>query len=279
MAQPAGVVTPEAVVLDFRTATVASRLLAAAIDLAAQVGAIVALNAMVVAFVSDGGIGWVGVVVLVFLYFVILFGYPVTFETLWRGRTLGKAAMGLRVVTVEGGPVRFRHAAIRSALMLVDYYLPPFGVTAVLSVLISRRDQRLGDLAAGTFVIRDRIASLPPTAVTFPPPPGYEAYTSSLDAAALTEEQYRVVRAFLLRRHAMVAEARARLAATVANGVSRTLRHAPPPMVGAELFLACVAAAYQRRSGSPDPVLGSPEPRFSRPGGHGTDEGDFAPPA
>lgn len=272
MAQPAGVVTPEAVVLDFRTATVASRLLAVSIDLAAQLGAIAALNAALLTFIGDDGLGWVGIVILLFVYFLVLFGYPVAMETLWRGRTLGKAALGLRVVTVEGGPVRFRHAAVRSALMLVDYFLPPLGVTGVLSILISRRDQRLGDLAAGTLVIRDRLAALPPTAVTFPPPPGYEAYATSLDASGLSEEQYRVVRSFLLRRHAMTAEARGRLAGRIANGVSRALRHQPPPMVGAELFLACVAAAYQSRSAGVADAAPPPSP-FQPP-----NPGDFAAP-
>ena len=277
MAQPAGVVTPEAVVLDFRTATVASRLLAVSIDLAAQLGTIALLNAGLVTIVGDDGLGWVGIVILLFVYFLALFGYPVAMETLWRGRTLGKAAMGLRVVTVEGGPVRFRHAAIRSALMLVDYFLPPIGVTGVLSILISKRDQRLGDLAAGTLVIRERMAALPPTAVTFPPPPGFEAYASSLDASGLSEEQYRVLRSFLLRRHAMTSEARGRLAGRIANGVSRTLRHSPPPMVGAELFLACVAAAYQRRSAADGsrPVA-TPAPPPPRPD---PSPGDFAAPA
>ena len=275
MAHPAGVVTPEAVVLDFRTATVASRLLAGMVDLSAQIGILVALNAVVVAFVGDAGVGWVAVVFLVVLTFLVLFGYPVAMETLWRGRTLGKAALGLRVVTVEGAPVRFRHAAIRGALTLVDHYLPPLGVTAVLAILFTRRDQRLGDLAAGTLVIRERIAALPPTAVTFPAPAGYEAYTGSLDTSALTEDQYRVLRAFLLRRHAMAADARARLAARIANGVSAALRHTPPPMVGAELFLSCVAAGYQRRSS----VLGSPEAQISGSGDPRTGGGDFAPPA
>ena len=271
MARQAGVVTPEAVVLDFRTATVPSRVLAVSIDLAVQVGTIAAVNAALVALVSDGGIGWIGVVGLLFVYFLVLFGYPVAMETLWRGRTLGKAAMGLRVVTVEGGPVRFRHASVRAALILVDYFLPPIGVSGVLSILLTRRDQRLGDLAAGTLVIRDRLAALPPTAVTFPAPPGFEAYTASLDTAGLGEEQYRLVRSFLLRRHAMTAEARARLAGTIGNGVSRVLRHDPPPMVGAELFLGCVAAAYQRRSATAPPPHAPPTPPPESPG-------DFAAP-
>jgi uncharacterized RDD family membrane protein YckC len=272
------VVTPEAVVLDFRTASVGSRLLAVTVDLAVQLGTIVALNAALVSFVPDGGLGWVGVAALLLVYFLVLFGYPVAMETLWRGRTLGKAALGLRVVTVEGGPVRFRHAAVRGALVLVDYYLPPFGVTGVLSILLSRRDQRLGDLAAGTLVVRDRLAALPATAVTFPPPAGYEAYTASLDAGGLRDAQYRVVRSFLLRRHAMTAEARARLAASIGNGVAAALRHTPPPMIGPELFLACVAAAYQARApGGPAPAAPAP-PAGAEPAGAEPAEPTWRPP-
>ena len=114
--QPSPVVTPEAVLLEFETPAVASRLLALLIDWAIQ-GALVAtlligIGAIASASASfDSGLSLAFVFVMIF---VIVFGYPTAMETLWRGRTVGKAALGLRVVTVEGAPVRFRHAAIRA---------------------------------------------------------------------------------------------------------------------------------------------------------------------
>jgi uncharacterized RDD family membrane protein YckC len=100
---------------------------------------------------------WLGIALVLLLVFALQFGYPVGFETLWRGRTPGKAAMGLRVVTVEGAPVRFRHAATRAAIGLLEL-TGTAGAIAVIASLSSARGQRLGDLAAGTLVIRERRA-------------------------------------------------------------------------------------------------------------------------
>ncbi len=79
--------------------------------------------------------------------------------------------MGLRVVTREGAPVQFRHAAIRAALGLIDFYLA-FGGVAVISALVTREHQRLGDLVAGTLVLRERTGARAPTAVRFAVPAG-----------------------------------------------------------------------------------------------------------
>jgi uncharacterized RDD family membrane protein YckC len=285
---PRGIVTPEAVVLDFETAGIGSRTLALAIDLAAQAAALLALNLALVVFALSGGddLGWVGVAVLLVLYFLVLFGYPVAMETLWRGRTLGKAALGLRVVTVEGAPVRFRHAAIRSALGLVDFYLAG-GFFAIVSILLTKRNQRLGDLVAGTLVLRERRAGGVATAVAFPPPPGFEAYVASLRPSALPADHYGLVRSFLLRRNELSPDARARLSVRLGNAVALALRHRPPPMVGPELFLACVAAAYQGRehpaatAASPDAFWGHERSESLpwRPQNEGDQAPDgFAPP-
>src|SRR3954447_14256365 len=145
-------VTPEAVVLEFETAGIGSRSLAFCIDLAIQAalltGAVVALAA-----VGDSVSGTASMVVALLLFTGVLLGYPIVFETLWRGRTPGKAVFGLRVVTREGAPVRLRHASVRGFLGLVDFWLTT-GAAAVLCVLFTRDNQRLGDLAAGTLVLR-----------------------------------------------------------------------------------------------------------------------------
>ena len=109
------------------------------------------------------------------LTFLILVGYPIAMETLWNGRTLGKAAMGLRVVTQEGGPIRFRHAAIRGIFGLIEIWIF-LGSIAVVAIIFSKRNQRVGDMVAGTIVLRERSVASPGVAVSFPPPPGYEAY-------------------------------------------------------------------------------------------------------
>jgi uncharacterized RDD family membrane protein YckC len=243
---PRGIVTPEAVVLEFETAGAGSRTVAILLDLLVQIAALL-LMALALGLAGEGGVGSTVLVIaaLVFI-FLILLGYPVAFETLWNGRTLGKAALGLRVVTQEGGPVRFRHAAIRGIFGLVELWMFT-GSIAVVTVVLSRRNQRLGDLVAGTIVLRDRVVAGHAVAVSFPPPPGYEAYVASLDVSGLDAEQYAVIRSFLMRVFELSAEARPVLAGRIAEPTAAVMRHTPPPYVGPELFLVCVAAAYQLR--------------------------------
>ena len=150
-----GLVSPEAVPLDLPEATVGSRGAALLIDWTLQglilvVVGLAAQSAMQAAVLPD----WVATTAGLVLTFLVWFGYPIAFETAWDGggRTPGKAALGLRVVTVEGAPVRFRHAAVRTALGLVDF-VATFGLGAVVSSLVSRRHQRLGDMVAGTLVV------------------------------------------------------------------------------------------------------------------------------
>jgi len=244
-----GIVTPEAVVLRFETAGVPSRALAKALDFG--VGGAFVLALFVVAGMLGGAMDSATATVLALVGTTIaLFAYPAASEARY-GRTLGKAAAGLRVVTVEGGPVRGRHATIRSALQAVDLLLPPLGVVAVLSALASPLDQRLGDRVAGTLVLRGRSGADDARAVAFPPLPGYEAYVASLDVTAVTPEQYEVLRSFLTRVTALEADARYHLATTLAGPLSRAMGHPLPAGLHPELFCACVAAAYQQRHGGP----------------------------
>jgi uncharacterized RDD family membrane protein YckC len=246
-----GVVTPEAVRLEFQAAGIGTRSLALLID------AVIMFVAILVVLVATGlvvGAGaqaglpeWVGVTIVLLGVFGILWGYPAGLEAVW-GRTVGKAALGLRVVTREGAPIGFRHAAIRAALGLVDFYLT-LGGAAVLSALISRRQQRLGDLVAGTLVLRERSAAGRPRAVRFAVPPGWESYAATLDPAVLSPLDYQTVRAFMLRAQELTPEVRAAVGREIADPLAARLGHAPPPQVTPELFLLCLAARYQQRGG------------------------------
>ena len=245
---PGGIVTPEAVVLEFETAGLASRLMGAFID------GVVQFLALLAVLLAAFGLGEVGVefggLATAFLYvllFLLLFGYPTAFETLWRGRTPGKAMLGLRVVTIEGGPIRFRHAAIRAILGLFDKYIGS-GLVGVVAVLATRRNQRVGDLVAGTIVLRERSGARAPSAVRFSPPPGLEAYVASLDVSRLGHEDYGTVRSFLLRAAALAPAARAHVASQLAGPIAARLSTSPPPGLPAEVFLVCVAAAHQSRN-------------------------------
>ncbi|MGH8904487.1 MAG: RDD family protein [Egibacteraceae bacterium] len=276
MAPAAGmIVTPEAVPLEFDAAHLGSRFVAMLTD------SLVQWALFFVLFIAGGLLGeagalrgipdWLGITLVTLLFFGVVWGYPVGMETFWRGRTLGKAAMGLRVVTVEGAPIGFRHAAIRAAVGLVDFHLT-FGFAAVLSVLLTKRQQRLGDLAAGTLVVRERTGAGEPTAITFTVPHGAEAYAATLDVSGLSARDYATIRQFLLRAADLDPSSRAALAGGLATPVARRLHHDVPADISAELFLRCVAARYQQRA-APVPVIG----QASAPPAPGS--GGFAPPS
>jgi uncharacterized RDD family membrane protein YckC len=250
VAQREGIVTPEAVLLQLETAGIPSRALAKAIDVVIAgfaVGVFLTVGVLLASSEMSDTLAAVLVLVATTLAFIV---YPAVAEARW-GTTAGKAACGLRVVTVEGGPVRGRHALIRAALQLVDLVLVPIGVVAVLSSLFSPLDQRLGDRVAGTLVLRSRAAAAHATALVFPPLPGYEAYVASLDVSGVTAEQYEVLRSFLTRVAELQPEARFHLADLLAKPLAAAMAHAMPPHLHPELFCACVASAYQQRHGAP----------------------------
>jgi uncharacterized RDD family membrane protein YckC len=235
-------VTPEAVALEFSTANVGSRILAFLIDVII-VGLVIFVGVMALTLGNAALPEWLVVSILIPGWYL---GYFVVSETLWKGRTVGKAALGLRVVTKEGGPVRFRHAALRALLGVVDFAIGS-GFFAVVFILFTRDNQRLGDIVAGTLVLRERSGLPAPAPVSFEVPPGLEPYVATLDVSGLRVEEYQVVRTFLLRAPSLPPDPRATLALQLASPLVERLRPPPPQGVPPELFLRCVAAAYQRR--------------------------------
>lgn len=241
-----GVVTPEAVILQFDTAGVGSRIAAQAIDFAIKILLLVVFYLIYLTLDSVGGVAYLGVTLAIFGTFIVTFGYPVAFETLWNGRTPGKAAFGLRVVTTDGAPIRFRHAAIRGALGVLE--IPTnSGAIAFLSCLLTTRNQRLGDLVAGTLVLRERSAARPPQATSFIPPPGAEEFTLNLDVSSLTADDYIAIRSFLVRANSLQAKARLELSNQLGLQFAGRTKASVPVGMPAEIFLTCLAAAYQRR--------------------------------
>ena len=223
-----------------------SRILAYLIDMVVVVAGILAglFAVALLGQASDVVVpDWVALTIVLVLLPAWWLGYFIAFETLWRGRTLGKAALGLRVVTKEGAPVRFRHAAIRGLLGLVDF-LVLGGFLAVVFILFTRDNQRLGDLVAGTLVLRERSALAAPAPVSFTPPPGLEHYTATLDPSGVGNEEYQAVRTFLLRAPSLSPGPRSALALQLANPLAapaapaatgRGLPRALPPVRGRRL--------------------------------------------
>ena len=242
-----GIITPEAVVLELESAGIASRLFSGVIDALVQVTGFFLIIVVVLLVLTDASEQTKNVVAAIVL-FLVIFSYPLVSEMVSRGRTIGKAALGLRVVTVEGAPIRFRHAALRAMGGLVDKWVPPGGLVGLLFVLGTPSRQRIGDLLAGTIVISDPNRAALPTGIWFPVPYRFESYAATINPTAFTVDQYTIVRAFLMRVRELTPAARYSVALELATRVERTLHHVRPPEVPPETFLLCVIARYQRRA-------------------------------
>lgn len=237
------IVTGEAVVLELRPASFAARGLGTAIDMAVQ-----AMLAVVFLFVLGsvpGLLDSAAAAVLVLLGLVFLFVIvPVGVETLSRGRSVGKLVMGLRIVRDDGGSIRFRHALIRGMVGFFELYLM-FGSVAFIASLFNDRSKRLGDMVAGTYSIRERIAAAPPLLVQVPE--GLQAWAMVADIGRLPDPLGRRITAFLGQAPRMAPGSRAQLAVGLASEAAAYT--APPPPWGTvpEAFLAALVAERRDR--------------------------------
>lgn len=237
--------TPEAVLLELPTAGVATRAFARLVDLLLQL--------IFAAVVGSLGAVLIGPAVSPTLFFIAL-GFttllvlPVAMELIWRGSSLGKAMFGLRVVGADGAPEAPRQAVVRGLVALVDLYLS-LGAVAIGASMFSSRTQRAGDMAAGTVVIRARPTGSVRTPIAFHPPAGYEAYVASLDVGLLRDEDFSLIREFLLRTRDLAPQRRAELAMHLATSIQEQIRHHLSGPIDPELWLICVASAYQLRQG------------------------------
>ena len=242
--------TPEGVTLEVTLAGVGSRFAAGVID---QVLRTLLLLALVVlmAFLDDdsGTSGGVFIALLLVGVFLVQFAYDVLFETLGSGRTPGKRWTGLRVVRAGGAPVGFVASAIRNILRIVDA-LPGFYLVGILSVMFTSRNQRLGDLAAGTIVMHERARSraLPqPSAASTTTGPGpADPDTGLWDVSAISTEEMATVRQFLDRRPTLTPAARDRIAHEMATRLGPKVV-GPPRQWQPEAFLEYLVTAKAAR--------------------------------
>ena len=236
-------VTGEAVALQLPPATIAIRLASGLIDLTLE--GIVLAAAIIVALVtsaaSDSALVATSTVAATVTALIVL---PTLLETLTRGKSLGKWVFGLRTVRDDAGPIGFRHAFIRSLVALVEIWIMT-GVPALLSGLVSSRGKRLGDYAAGTYVVRDRFRLTLPVPAVMPPHLQYWANTA--DIRALPDGLALAVRQFLARAGSLTPASRSALGERLARQV---MEHAaPPPPAGThpEYLLAAVLAERRAR--------------------------------
>lgn len=239
------VVTGEAVALELRLARLPSRALALAVDLAAiaAIGTLVLLLVLVAAANTDDGLGAALMLVAVV---GVLVGYPTLWETLTRGRSPGKMLLGLRVVRDDGGPVRFRHAFVRALVgLVVDFNPIAFGVVGVIVSLCSAKGKRVGDLLAGTVVVRERVPAAQSTAL--PMPPQLAGWASGLQVGMLPDPLALEIRQLLGRLGQLDPAVAGQLAARLSDEVSRVLGSGPPPGVDPYTHLHAVLAERRNR--------------------------------
>jgi uncharacterized RDD family membrane protein YckC len=234
--------TPEGVAVTVPLAGVGSRFIAAAIDFTIQLTLVVAAAILFLAFGVGGGAGGGLFAISVFLVFFV---YDVAFEVLSGGRTPGKRWTGLRVVRTGGEPVGFVTSSIRNLLRPVDF-LPSFYLLGIASILLTKRNQRLGDLAAGTVVARAPRRRAP-TAYAEAAPQPLPAVLAAWDVSAVTAADMATVRAFLERRDSLEWGARKELARAMAERL-RPRVAGTPDVPDDETFLERLARVKGARS-------------------------------
>ncbi len=236
------VVTGDAVVLDVQIAQLPVRALSALIDIAVIFVGYVAGVMLWASTLSEFDSALSGAVLIIFTVLSIV-GYPLIFESATRGRTLGKMALGLRVVSDDGGPERFRQALFRALASVIEIWTF-FGGPAVICSLLSSKGKRIGDVFAGTVVISERGPKLPPPPVM---PPSLAWWASSLQLSGLGPEQAELARQFLSRAPQLDPQIRDQMAHRIASDVVARVSPPPPPGVPPQYVLAAVLAERHRR--------------------------------
>ena len=214
--------TPESIEFSYDLAGVGSRFLAVMLDLGIQVGfvllmiwgfALIAGKAPRVTHVAtDRLAASVGIAIVIAIVFLVFFGYFIIFEAMWNGRTPGKKALGIRVVRDGGYPLDWGASLVRNLVRIVEATVGFYAISALVAVF-SPQNKRVGDLAAGTIVIRDSRIEAPGALLAEMREPVYAS------TAYVTGDERAIIRRFLDRRGELTYERRRQLAAQFAERV------------------------------------------------------------
>lgn len=241
-------ITGDAVLLDLRTASFATRMFSAVIDgviqLVLLVGGSIAMAWTAEWADLDDGLVVAGVLVASVTAYV---GYPVLCELLLRGRSVGRLVMGTRVVRDDGGPVHVRQSLLRAVMAMLEIWSTS-GAIALTCSVIDRKSRRVGDLLAGTMVIQERMRDLTPQRPVVPE--ALQDWVRGADVGRLPLTLMQDIRSFLPRAGTINPESRRQLSRDL---LRRTLPHvapAPPPGTDPEEFLTAVLAERSRRDES-----------------------------
>ena len=233
----------EAVALDVRAASFVLRAAGAIIDVLAYVALLLlmllGLGALFAWSPFDSALGAaLGIACVVFAIVIV----PMVVEVATAGRSLGRFAVGVRIVRDDGGAIGLRHAFIRALTGVLELFLS-FGGIAAFVGLLSGRAKRLGDLLAGTYSQHERVPRVVEPVLGVPTP--LTAWAAIADVARLPDALSRRIAAFLRQADRLTPETRARLASELATEASPWV--SPLPDVEPELFLAAVAAVRRER--------------------------------
>jgi uncharacterized RDD family membrane protein YckC len=252
------IVTGEAIHLDLRLAGIGSRALARLIDLLVQFLVYQLLRLLLiwlVEFLIGHGLvqfdGALATALNIVLIVAVLVGYPVLFETLTRGRTVGKMALGLRVVRDDGGPVTARQSLTRALVALSIEWpgilaAPVTWLVTIWVMIASPTSKRIGDHVAGTIVIHERT----PAGSAWAPvmPYGLETWAATLDLTGLDDDLALAVRSFLARARRLREPACSMLGERLVREVAAVTNPPPPAGVPPWAYLAAVHAERHRRA-------------------------------
>ena len=241
--------TPEQTSLDFPIAGIGSRFLALALDTLIQilvgfvvgVGGTMAIGALTTVLPKSAV--W-GLAVLVVFYFLLYFGYFAFFEIIWNGQTPGKRKAGIRVIKDSGRPLTAAESIARNLLRIVDW-LPAFYAVGIASALLTKENKRLGDLVAGSLLVRESsFSDLKPVWQTAEPPAGLGL--APLGAAKLTPEESALIDSFLSRRSELDYDVRVRMAEQILQRLKPKLTLPADGTRSTEDILESLA--YERRA-------------------------------
>lgn len=212
--------TPEHVSISYELADLGSRFTAMLLDylliVAGWLGMWLGMLALGAA-VGENLLTGVGLGITIFIAFVLQWGYFMLFEGLRDGQTPGKRRMGIRVVHDGGFPVTMRAAAVRNLLRVIDMLPPPSWVVGGVSMMLHPQTKRVGDLAGGTVVVRDRTGQPIPEETA-------RAQAAPLGPPRLTDPEFAALQMFAARCAELEGSVRAELSRTV---LSRVVRHFP----------------------------------------------------
>ncbi|MCW2595371.1 MAG: putative rane protein YckC, family [Jatrophihabitans sp.] len=268
-------VSGEGVRLSLQPAGVGSRTIAALIDAVVQAAAYLVLILIDIAVAGSGDSAALSAVAIIEIV-LVLAGYPIVMEWTTRGRTVGKLCLGLRVVRDDGGPIGFRQALVRGLAGLVlekpGLLFPLTTIAGLVTISVSAREKRLGDMMAGTVVLNERSA---PQALATPPawvPPALQPWVLSLDLHRFDDRLALSTRQFISRAYGMSPAAQMALGEDLRRRVLAVTSPPPPPGAPTPTLLVSVLAERRRRA------MAAAAPAWTAPPSYPQSPGPATPP-